>query len=109
MTAAGAYASFDETKKGRLAPGLLADIVILSKDVFAQPPARFLDAVVDMTILGGKVVYRSEGFGDRFVSDEAWPSPRRSRVRVPNPDVATSGRRRCWRWSRPSSSTARRG
>jgi hypothetical protein len=57
ITAAGAYASFDEAKKGRLAPGLLADIVILSKDVFAQPPARFLDAVVDTTILGGKVVY----------------------------------------------------
>jgi hypothetical protein len=57
MTSAGAYASFDEAKKGRLAPGLLADIVILSKDVFAQPPARFLDAVVDTTILGGKVVY----------------------------------------------------
>ena len=57
MTAAGAYASFDEARKGRLAPGLLADVVILSKDVFAQPPARFLDAVVDTTILGGKVVY----------------------------------------------------
>jgi len=57
MTSAGAYASFDEAKKGRLAPGLLADIVILSKDVFAQPPERFLDAVVTTTILGGKVVY----------------------------------------------------
>jgi hypothetical protein len=57
VTAAGAYASFDEAKKGRIAPGLLADIVVLSKDVFAQPPARFLDAVVDVTILGGKVVY----------------------------------------------------
>jgi predicted amidohydrolase YtcJ len=57
MTAAGAYASFEEAKKGRLAPGLLADVVILSKDVFAQPPARFLDAAVDTTILGGKVVY----------------------------------------------------
>ena len=39
------------------ATSVLADIVILSKDVFAQPPARFLDAVVDTTILGGKVVY----------------------------------------------------
>jgi predicted amidohydrolase YtcJ len=57
MTAAGAYASFDEAKKGRLAPGLIADIVVLSKDVFAQPAERFLDAVVDTTILGGKVVY----------------------------------------------------
>jgi len=58
MTAAGAYASFDEGKKGRLAAGMLADIVILSKDVFAQPPERFLDAVVDTTILGGKIVYQ---------------------------------------------------
>ena len=57
VTAAGAYASFDEARKGRLQPGQLADIVILSKDVFAQPPARFLDAVVDVTILGGTVVY----------------------------------------------------
>jgi hypothetical protein len=57
MTSAAAYASFDESKKGRLAPGLLADIVVLSRDVFAQPPERFLDAVVDVTILGGKVVY----------------------------------------------------
>ena len=57
MTSAGACASFDEKKKGRLAPGMLADIVILSKNVFAQPPARFLDAVVDTTIFDGKVVY----------------------------------------------------
>ncbi|MCX6550221.1 MAG: amidohydrolase [Acidobacteria bacterium] len=57
MTSAGAYASFEERKKGRLAPGLVADIVILSKDVFAQPSGRFLDAVVDVTIFDGKVVY----------------------------------------------------
>jgi hypothetical protein len=57
MTSAGAYASFDERKKGRLVPGMLADIVILSKNVFAQPPARFLDAVVDATIFDGKLVY----------------------------------------------------
>jgi hypothetical protein len=57
ITAAGAYASFDETRKGRLAPGMLADIVILSKDVFAQPPARFLDAVVTTTILDGKLIF----------------------------------------------------
>jgi predicted amidohydrolase YtcJ len=57
MTSAGAYASFEEDKKGRLAAGMLADIVILSKDVFGQPEARFLDAVVDVTILGGKVVF----------------------------------------------------
>jgi predicted amidohydrolase YtcJ len=57
MTAAGAYACFDETRTGRLAPGFLADIVILSKDVFAQSPARFLDATVVTTILAGRPVY----------------------------------------------------
>ena len=57
MTSAGAYASFDEQKKGRLAPGMLADIVILSENVLTQPPARFLDAVVDTTIIDGKVVF----------------------------------------------------
>ena len=57
MTSAGAYASFDEKKKGRLAPGMLADIVILSKNVFAPPPARLLDAVVDTTIFDGTVIY----------------------------------------------------
>jgi predicted amidohydrolase YtcJ len=57
MTAAGAYASFEEARKGRLAPGMLADIVVLSKDVFAQPPERFLDAAVTTTILGGKILF----------------------------------------------------
>lgn len=57
MTRAGAYGSFDEQKKGRLEAGLLADIVILSKNVFAQSPERFLDAVVDTTIVDGKIVY----------------------------------------------------
>ncbi|HQR46886.1 MAG TPA: amidohydrolase family protein, partial [Thermoanaerobaculia bacterium] len=57
MTSAGAYASFDEERAGRLAPGFRADVVVLSKDVFAQPSARFLDAVVAATVFDGKVVY----------------------------------------------------
>ena len=57
ITSAGAYASFEEDKKGRLVAGMLADIVVLSADVFKQPEARFLDAVVDITVFNGKVVY----------------------------------------------------
>jgi hypothetical protein len=57
MTSAGAYASFDEHKKGRLAPRMLADIVILTKNVFAEPRGRFLDAEVETTIFDGKIVY----------------------------------------------------
>ncbi len=56
-TSDAAYASFDEGRKGRLTLGQLADIVVLSKDVFALEPARIMDAVVTHTIVDGKVVY----------------------------------------------------
>jgi predicted amidohydrolase YtcJ len=52
-----AYASFDEQRKGTLAKGMLADLVILSTDIFSAPPERVLDAVVEVTIFDGKVVY----------------------------------------------------
>ena len=36
----GAYASFEEKQKGTLKQGLLADIVVLSQDVFTIDPAK---------------------------------------------------------------------
>jgi predicted amidohydrolase YtcJ len=63
-TSGAAYASFDERRKGTLAPGMLADIVILSTDIFTAPPARFLDAKVETTIFDGKVVYTRAKQGD---------------------------------------------
>jgi predicted amidohydrolase YtcJ len=56
-TSGAAYASFDERRKGTLSPGMLADIVIVSTDIFAAPPERFLDATIETTIFDGKVVY----------------------------------------------------
>jgi predicted amidohydrolase YtcJ len=56
-TSGAAYASFDEQRKGSLAKGMLADVVVLSTDIFAAPPERVLDAKVDVTIFDGKVVY----------------------------------------------------
>ena len=56
-TSGSAYASFDEHRKGTLAKGMLADIVIFSTDIFDAPPERLLDAKVDVTIFDGKVVY----------------------------------------------------
>jgi predicted amidohydrolase YtcJ len=53
-----AYASFEEQRKGTLAPGMLADVVVLSRDIFAEPPAKPGDVVVDVTVFDGKVVYR---------------------------------------------------
>jgi hypothetical protein len=55
-TRGAAWASFDEQRKGTLARDMLADVVILSSDIFA-PDARIMDAVVDTTIFDGKVVY----------------------------------------------------
>lgn len=57
-TAGSAYASFDEGAKGRLAAGQLADLVVLSRDVFSAPPASATDVQVAVTIFDGRVVYR---------------------------------------------------
>jgi len=65
-TAWPAYASFEEQRKGTLAPGMLADVVVLSRDIFAQPPVKPTDVTVDTTIFDGKVVYqRANGKGQR--------------------------------------------
>ena len=54
-----AYASFDDQRKGTLAPGMLADVVILTSDIFA-PGANVLDAQIAMTVFDGRVVYDRE-------------------------------------------------
>jgi predicted amidohydrolase YtcJ len=57
-TAEGAYASFDEHRKGTITAGMLADLVVLSHDIFDTPPERIAGASVNVTIFDGKVVYR---------------------------------------------------
>jgi predicted amidohydrolase YtcJ len=57
-TLGSAYAEYQERDKGTIARGKLADLVILSEDVLAIPPHRIRDAVVDTTIVGGRIVYR---------------------------------------------------
>ncbi len=56
-TVGAAYASFDEQLKGTLAPGYLADVVVLDRDLFAVAPEQIRDVKVRMTVVGGKVVY----------------------------------------------------
>ncbi len=60
-TAGSAYASFEEERKGRLAPGMLADLVVLSKDVFAEPFEKVKDFEVETTVFDGRIVYSREG------------------------------------------------
>jgi predicted amidohydrolase YtcJ len=55
-----AWASFDEQRKGTLERDMLADIVVLSEDIFAAPPGRLTEAEVVVTIMDGKVVYRRD-------------------------------------------------
>ncbi|MEN3337318.1 MAG: hypothetical protein V7647_994 [Acidobacteriota bacterium] len=61
FTSAPAYASFDEHRKGSLKAGMLADLVVLSTDIFAAPPSRISAADVAATIFDGKIVYRRTG------------------------------------------------
>jgi predicted amidohydrolase YtcJ len=61
-TSAGAWASFDEQRKGTLAPGMLADIVILTSDIF-EPGAKVLDSHVALTIFDGRIVFDREQAG----------------------------------------------
>ncbi|MDF2771754.1 MAG: Amidohydrolase 3 [Geminicoccaceae bacterium] len=55
-----AYAAFEEERKGSLTPGKLGDIAVLSKDIMTVPEAEIPTAVVDLTVVGGKVKYRRE-------------------------------------------------
>jgi predicted amidohydrolase YtcJ len=54
----GAWASFDEHRKGTLERDMLADIVILSTDILARPAADLAGTEVAVTIFDGKVVYQ---------------------------------------------------
>jgi hypothetical protein len=55
-----AYAAFEEKDKGTISPGKLADVVVLSEDLFRIPPERIKDAHVEITIVGGRIVYRAD-------------------------------------------------
>ncbi len=52
-----AIAAFEEELKGSIAPGKLADIVVLSQDILTVPEDRIRETKVDLTILGGQVKY----------------------------------------------------
>ena len=54
-----AYASFQEQLVGSITVGKLADIVVLSKDIMTVPDHEILSTRVDLTIVGGKVVYEA--------------------------------------------------
>lgn len=56
-TRAGAYASFEETEKGTIAPGKLADLALIDQDLRTVPAPEIRNAKVLRTIVGGRTVF----------------------------------------------------
>ena len=59
-TAGDAYGVFAEQKRGKLAPGYLADVTIIDRDLTKIPPEAIEKARVLATVVGGKVVYQHQ-------------------------------------------------
>ena len=56
-TLGSAYAEFQESQKGSITPGKLADMVLLSDDIFSIPPEKIRDVRVAKTLVGGRLVF----------------------------------------------------
>lgn len=59
-TANAAFASFEEDKKGSIEVGKFADITMLSEDLFKISPEEISRVEVEMTVVGGKIVYKRQ-------------------------------------------------
>lgn len=59
-TAGSAFAEFEEKEKGKLMPGMLADFIVLDRDVTAVAPEKVLQTRVLRTVVGGKSVYEAK-------------------------------------------------
>jgi predicted amidohydrolase YtcJ len=55
-----AWAAYEESWKGRILPGFVADLAVLSENLFEIPPWRIKDVRVELTMVGGRWVYRAE-------------------------------------------------
>jgi len=59
-TTGSAFAEFEDKEKGKLVPGMLADFVVLDRDVTAVAPEKVLGTKVLRTVVGGKTVYEAK-------------------------------------------------
>ena len=60
-TRGSAFAEFQEKSKGSLEPGMLADVAVVSKDIFKVPADTLSRTVSVPTILGGRIVLERSG------------------------------------------------
>jgi predicted amidohydrolase YtcJ len=56
-TQGGAFSSMEENFKGKIAPGYVADFIVLSQDLFSIDPMKTHQTRVLMTIFDGKIIY----------------------------------------------------
>lgn len=66
-TLGGAYAQYREADLGSIAPGKLADFIILDRNIFEIPIHQVHQTQVESTVVGGREVYNRQQSGDRFV------------------------------------------
>ncbi|MDP9370300.1 MAG: amidohydrolase [Chloroflexota bacterium] len=59
FTRNGAYGSFEEQTKGSIAPGMLADFVVLDRDPRRIPPEELHTLHAEMTVIDGKIVHEA--------------------------------------------------
>ncbi len=59
-TRGSAYAEFSEKEKGQITPGMLADFIVLDRDITNATPAKLLETKVLRTIVAGKTVYEAK-------------------------------------------------
>jgi predicted amidohydrolase YtcJ len=59
-TLTSAYAEFQEKDKGTIEPGKLADIAVLSQDIFSVPAQELPKTTSVLTLVGGKIVYEAK-------------------------------------------------
>jgi len=52
-----AYSGFEERIKGKIAPGILADFIIISDDILTIPSKDLLSLKVEQTYLGGQLAF----------------------------------------------------
>ncbi|MFA7461647.1 MAG: amidohydrolase [Anaerovoracaceae bacterium] len=60
FTLEGAYASFEESVKGSITVGKLADLVVIDKDIYTLKPEEIQHAQVEMTVVDGQVIYEKQ-------------------------------------------------
>jgi predicted amidohydrolase YtcJ len=59
-TAGGAWAAFADHRRGRIAPGMDADLAVLDRDLPALGPSAIIGTSVSLTVINGAIAHRSE-------------------------------------------------